>query len=271
MPIQIQSHVKVFDQEEYHAFNRRVLKVVFDVQNEFGRLLDEEPAKREIAARCTDLGMEPVEREVRIRVAHDGFEKDYFMDLLLASALMLEVKATEGIAPAHRAQALNYLLLAGMQHGTLVNLRTGRVEHEFISTNLTLERRRQFTVMDDNWQDCNAESAWLRQKMLDLLHDWGAFLEVNLYRDALTFFLGGVAAVQQPVEVSSGARSLGSQMLRLLTDDTAFAMSAVTGEPEQYGTHLARFLRHTRLARMQWINLNHDRIEFRTLPNRSAA
>jgi GxxExxY protein len=108
MPIQVQTPIKVFDQEEYHALNRRVLRVVFDVQNDFGRFLDEELAKREIAARCAEIGIAPVEREVRIQVTHERFVKDYAMDLLLASGLMLETKTRDTIAPAHRAQALNY-------------------------------------------------------------------------------------------------------------------------------------------------------------------
>jgi GxxExxY protein len=267
MPIQVQTQIKVFTQEEYHALNRQVLRVIFDVQNDFGRFLDEELAKREIAARCTEIGIAPVEREVRIRVTHERFVKDYSMDLLLASGLMIEAKARESTAPAHRAQALNYLLLAGMQHGTLVNLRTERVQHEFVSTQLTPERRRQFTVADTQWRDPGPESAFLKLQMLDLLHDWGAFLEVSLYRDALTFFLGGAAVVQKSVEVFSGARSLGNQTLHLLTPDTAFAVSAVTEEPEQFGMHLTRFLRHTRLRHLQWINLNHHSIEFQTLLN----
>lgn len=267
MPIQVQTPIKVFDQEEYHALNRSILRVVFDVQNDFGRFLDEDLAKREIAARCAEIGITPVEREVRIRVTHERFVKDYFMDLLLASGLMVEAKARDGTAPAHRAQALNYLLLAGMQHGTLVNLRPIRVKHEFVSTRLTPERRRQFSVADAQWKDPNPESLVLKQKMLDLLHDWGAFLEVPLYRDALTFFLGGATAVQKPVEVFGGSQSLGTQTLHLSAPDTAFAVSAVTEKPAEFGGHLARFFRHTRLHHLQWINLNHHVIEFRTLSN----
>ena len=267
MPIEVQTKIRVFDQEEYHALNRRILGVIFDVQNDFGRFLDEELAKREIASRCAEIGIAPIEREVRIRLTHGRFVKDYFMDLLLASGLMVEAKAREAITPAHRAQALNYLLLAGMQHGTLVNLRTNRVEHEFVSTRLTPELRRQFRVADDRWQSINPESAALKQKMLELLQDWGAFLEVSLYREALTFFRGGATVVEQPVEVFSGTRRLGTQTLHLLPPDTAFALSAVTEAPADFGRHLARFLAHTHLRHLQWINLNHDLIEFRTLSN----
>ena len=43
------------------------MRVAFDVHNEFGRLLDEELYKRELAIRCLAMGIKPVEREVRIR------------------------------------------------------------------------------------------------------------------------------------------------------------------------------------------------------------
>ena len=89
MPIEVQTPIKVFNQEEYHALNRRVLRVVFDVQNDFGRFLDEELAKREITVRCEAIGITPAAREVRIRVTHDRFVKDYFMDLLLAGGFMV--------------------------------------------------------------------------------------------------------------------------------------------------------------------------------------
>ena len=76
MPIEVSAGIQVYDQEEFHALDRRIMGVVFEVHNEFGRLLDEELYKCEIAARCVGIGLEPVEREVRIRVSHEGFSKE---------------------------------------------------------------------------------------------------------------------------------------------------------------------------------------------------
>jgi len=61
--------IRACDQEEFHALDRRIMGVVFAVHNEFGRLLDEDLYKREIAARCVAMGIQPVEREVWIRVS----------------------------------------------------------------------------------------------------------------------------------------------------------------------------------------------------------
>lgn len=109
MPIEINTDLRACDQEEFHALDRRIMRVVFDVHNEFGRLLDEALYKAEIAARCLAIGIEPVDRELRIRVRHQSFTKDYFMDLVFGRNLMLEGKAAEQLVPAHRNQALNYL------------------------------------------------------------------------------------------------------------------------------------------------------------------
>jgi len=108
MPIEISTEIRVFDQEEFHALDRRIMGVVFDVHNEFGRLLDEDLYKCEIAARCVALGLQPAEREVRIRVIHQTFIKDYLMDLLFCHGFMLEAKVAERLVAAHRGQSLNY-------------------------------------------------------------------------------------------------------------------------------------------------------------------
>src|SRR5262245_33011072 len=123
MPIEVATTIKPLDQEGFHALDRRIMRVVFDVHNEFGRLLDEDLYKCEITNRCAAIGLLPAEREVRIRVSYETFVKDYFMDLLFCGGFMLEAKVAERLVSAHRGQSLNYLLLAGLRHGRLVNFR----------------------------------------------------------------------------------------------------------------------------------------------------
>src|SRR2546428_35811 len=121
------------------------------------------------------------------------------------------------------------------------------VQNEFLSTKLTPDKRRQFSVVDSAWQAVNEESSWLRSKVMALLNDWGAFLEVSLYRDALTNFLGGPHPVTRAVPVYSGPRVLGEQKVYLLANDTAFALTAVTAQQSSMLEHQARFLKHTPL------------------------
>src|SRR5882762_3394197 len=102
MPIEVSTGIQACDQEAFHALDRRIMRIVFDVHNEFGRLMDEDLYKCEIAARCAALGITPAERKVRIRVSHQSFIKDYFMDLLFCNGFMLESKVAERLVAAHR-------------------------------------------------------------------------------------------------------------------------------------------------------------------------
>ena len=265
MPIEVDSEIRIFDRDEFHSLSHRVLGIAFDVHNEFGRLMDESIYKRAITLRCAAAGILPARQEVEIKLSFEGFEKKYFMDLLFALGLMVEAKTVESLTKAHFAQALHYLLLTGMPNGLLVNLRTERVEHQFVSTTLDLAERRRFTIHDADFRPINEPSRWLRETVTRLLADWGAFLQVALYREAIIHFLGGREVALRKIPILDGDQSLGFDEVCLLCDDTALAFTALTDGQPRMRDHLQRFLGHTRLACIQWINLNHHDIEFTTL------
>lgn len=265
MPIEVTTGIQVFNQQQFHALNSKLLRIIFDVHNEYGRFLDEALYKNEIAARWQAAGLGKVEREAQINVSHETFRKSYFMDLLFNGGLLLEAKVAETLASSHRSQGLNYLFLTGMQHALLVNLRPERVEHEFLSTTLTQDARRKFSLVDTGWQAVNAESQWLHEKLAALLADWGAFLEVNLYREAITHLLGGVERCVGAVPVYSGERLIGNQSVHFLNADTAFAFTALPRNRASMEDHQRRFLKHTPLKFIQWVNFNRHNIELTTL------
>ena len=60
MPIDVGCTIRACNQEEFHALDHRIMGVIFELHNEFGRLLDEELYKREIRARCLDIGLKPI-------------------------------------------------------------------------------------------------------------------------------------------------------------------------------------------------------------------
>jgi GxxExxY protein len=270
MPIEIFSPVRVLSQSEFHAIDEKVMRIVFDVHNEYGRFFDEAVYKQAIAARYVTAGLGAAKREGRIRMSHRTFTKDLFIDLFFDEGALLEAKTAETLAPSHRSQTLSYLFLLGIQHGRLVNLRPEKVEYEFVSTRITGEKRKQFTVVDRSWEKVNSESLWLKEQIRELLSDWGAFLEVSLYREAITYFLGGAERVFRPIEVFMGHGATGSQRAYLLSDDTAFVFTAVTDQLPPMADHIWRFLNHTRLRYLQWVNFNRHEIIFNTFKNRSS-
>jgi len=242
---------------------------VFGVHNEYGRLLDEDVYQWNIRERCKRTGISPARREVKIVVTHQDFRKLYYMDLLFANGLMLETKVARRLNDEHRAQTLQYLMLTGMKHGLLVNLRTPEVQKEFVSTTLNLAERRRTTTFDSDWLDINPSCKKLRTIFDSLIKDWGAFLQVSLYREAIIHFFGGPEIVQNRIPVFAGDSKVGTHEVSLLADDTALALTAIKSNKESFGNHLARFLSHTALSNIQWINMDNHIIEYRTLTRSS--
>jgi len=264
MPIQTSSPIQVLDQESFHRVERRVTGIAFEIHNEFGRYLDERLYQRELTRRLREAGFD-VEPELRMAVSLEDFRKDYYADLLVSQGVIIETKAVEALSPAHKGQTLNYLFLCGLYHGALLNFRTERVQREFVSTRLTPEHRRQFSIIDQEWKPLSPECNRLGQLLSWLLREWGAFLDPLLYRDALTHFLGGENQIVREIDVQSGSTIIGTQTMRLLTDEIAFSLTTATHRPRAVFEHQQRFLRHTPLRAIQWINLNHHQIEFRTI------
>jgi GxxExxY protein len=55
---------------------------------------------------------------------------DYYADILVEDKIILELKAIEKIADAHRAQTLNYLKATGLQLAIILNFGKERLEYE---------------------------------------------------------------------------------------------------------------------------------------------
>ena len=77
------------------------------------------------AALCRELWIRQlrVDRQVPVSITYKGaeLESQIRIDLLVGSAVIVEVKATEKLSPLHRAQLLTYLKLTGHTVGLLLN------------------------------------------------------------------------------------------------------------------------------------------------------
>lgn len=264
MPIIVDSEIHVFSEDEFHELARKIIGIAFDVHNDFGRLMDEEIYKQTIRRRCEAAGVVPARREVEVKVSHEDFEKPYFIDLLFAHGLMVETKTVEQLSNAHHAQSLHYLMLTGMRHALLLNMRSARVEKRFVSTTLNLQERRRYLVRDAKWNPQNEASQRLQRIVLALLNDWGSFLQTALYREAVIHFFGGPDQALRKVPIFDGDSQVGTHEVCLLSDDTMLAMTSLKSAKEAMGNHLQRFLGHTKLTCLQWVNIDGHEVEFQT-------
>lgn len=63
------------------------------------------------------------QRQVKVPLYYKGLAtgKEFFIDILVESEIILELKAMEGILPVHEAQLISYLKLADKRMGFLIN------------------------------------------------------------------------------------------------------------------------------------------------------
>lgn len=270
MPITCKFTPQILSQDEFHAIDKMVMRHAFDIQNEFGRLCDEGIYQNELVFRCQADGI-PILKEAVICVEHHDFHKLYFLDMLANNGGIYELKASETLNNRNDLQLINYLLLAGLHHGKLINFGPASVEHRFISTSLTLEDRKKFSIDTRRWDGSDIESSLLEQTLCGLLNDWGMFLSVDVCTEALIHFLGGDQKVICPVEISAGERVLGKQKTTLIRPDTGMHISALWQHLSSYEKHLEKFFAHTGLKKLHWLNFNKNTLQMITLQKNDSA
>lgn len=74
---------------------------------------------------CRELNLRdiPYQRQKEIPIEYKGSKLDYGyrIDILVAEALILEIKACESLQRIHEAQLLTYLKLTGLKVGLVIN------------------------------------------------------------------------------------------------------------------------------------------------------
>jgi GxxExxY protein len=240
------------------------MRHAFECQNPLGRLCDEQIYPNDLAARLKAADW-PVRTEVPVTVTHGDFTKTYYLDLVVANAGIYELKTSLSLVGEHEAQWLNYLFLREANHGKLINFRPAQVESRFINTTLTLQERRHFEVQTRTWQERDQADRIFRENVIARLEDWGCWLDVALYTEALVHLAGGETQVVELVPLVRSNVSLGKQHFNLLNAETAFRVTALTEGMEDYQRHLRCLLGASPLRAVQWVNLARKRVQFTSL------
>jgi GxxExxY protein len=264
MPIHCRIPIPVLEIDAFKSVDYRVMGHAFACQNDLGRACDEGPYEKDLVARLLADGFCEVHSQLPIYVTHGDFSKTYFIDLIVDGALY-ELKAVSVLGNEHKSQLLNYMLLLDLRCGKLLNFQSEKVQGQLVVSGVTADDRRAFSDNATRWKEISRGCVLLRTKMLDLLTDWGAFLEAGLYHEALTHFLGGYETVVQRVPLTRGQCLLGSQRMHVIGSSTAFVITAFTKDLDFHEQSLQKLLRLTPLDGLQWINLHHAKIQFITL------
>lgn len=262
MPITCDRSLVPLDREDFGKLTYAVFAEILAIRQELGRFFDERIYKQALALRRPDVAL-----EVPMRVSHGAFEKVYFLDALLADGGILEFKAAESLAERHFAQLLHYLMLAELRHGMLINVRPEQVAKQYVNNVLSHADRRRFSPRHLGWDAAVAGAEKFESVLLELLHDWGTSLDLSLYEEALTCFLGGESQVVRPAAVEMDSVELGFLPLRFAAPGTAFKLTAFDGEEakEPFMVHALKLVAHTRVEALLWANIARHEITFSCL------
>ena len=106
----------------------KVLNAVFEVSNTLGAGFLEKVYQRALLRELSLQGIRAT-AEASFAVFYKGHTVgEYFADLLVEDALVVELKCAERLAKEHTAQCLNYLRASGRTVCLLVNFHRPRVE-----------------------------------------------------------------------------------------------------------------------------------------------
>jgi GxxExxY protein len=260
MPINFPISFEPLSTEDFGKLDYAVMAGAFATHKELGRLADEEIYQGDFAARLSQAGFK-ISREVPVTVSFGSFSKVYSLDLVIDERAVYELKAVARLTSEHVAQLLNYLCLVESERGKLVNFRPASIETKFVNAPLSRKHRQRFFVNEIHWKGPGV----FRDLLIDLLRDWGTGLELLLYQQAIVNLLGGDERVAIVLPMTRNGISLGNQRFLLSDPQSAFRLTAFSGDFSPYKSHLERLLRHSPLAFIHWVNIDLETVTFTTI------
>jgi GxxExxY protein len=114
--------------DELNPLSKRIIGCALTVANTLGSGFLEKVYENALAHELRKAGL-TVEQQRGITVLYDDVSVgEYFVELLVEDAVLIELKAVRALEGAHRAQCLNYLRATGRHLCLLMNFGTPRLE-----------------------------------------------------------------------------------------------------------------------------------------------
>ena len=136
---------------------------------------------------------------------------------------------------------------------------------QFVNTRLKRADRTRFRVVDEGWIEPDPERRPVLPWLNRFLRDIGAGLDQQLYQEAVCHFYGGDEAVMHSVEIVVDERAVGYQHVRLAAPGCAFKVTTLAEtEVPHFEGQARRFLEHTQLEQVHWINVTREVVRFQT-------
>lgn len=116
------------DRETLDALSQNVIGAFFEISNSLGTGFLEKVYEKALMRELGIRGI-AVESQVPFSVFYKGLcVGEYFADLMVGGAILVELKCVDRFSNEHTAQCLNYLKASGLKVCLLVNFQKTRVE-----------------------------------------------------------------------------------------------------------------------------------------------
>src|SRR5690348_2937989 len=116
------------DKNPANELSERIIGCAFRVLNTLGAGFLEKVYENALAHEMREAGLS-VAQQKGITVSYKGIlVGEYVADLVVEGSVVVELKATKSLDPAHTAQCINYLKATGMHVCLLLNFASPRLE-----------------------------------------------------------------------------------------------------------------------------------------------
>lgn len=113
----------------YKELTEKILRACFEVSNELGCGFLESVYQKALLIVLKDAGLK-VQSQTPLKVIfRNQIVGEFFPDIIVEDAVLLELKAVKALAPEHMAQVMNYLKATGIEVGFLVNFGNPKLEY----------------------------------------------------------------------------------------------------------------------------------------------
>ncbi len=114
---------------DVNVITQKIIGCAFDVSNTLGTGFVEKVYENSLVHRIRKDTELVVAQQYPIQVIYDGvIVGEFFVDLLVAERVLVELKAVSSLNQDHVAQALNYLRATGLEVCLLINFGRSKIE-----------------------------------------------------------------------------------------------------------------------------------------------
>jgi GxxExxY protein len=249
MPIHPSFQLKSLSDAEFAVIDKAVMTCAYGVHNKLGRLFDERICENDLAARLRAEGLD-VHTQVPLLVTHGGFQKTYYLDLIV-NQMLYELKVVSSLTSEHDSQALHYAMLQDTRLLKLLNFGEQRVLGKLLSNAVTTEERHHPRLRKSGLRYLTPHCERLVGHLKELIHDWGTHLSSHIYNEALIYGFGGEERCVQRVKLWDGAAMLGTHAVQFHAEGHAFVVTSLSRNQEAYQNHLEVLLNLAQLDAIQ--------------------